>query len=202
MRRGVVWGALGLTGLIIPVVVAGPVLVHDTPPGDPDTVLVLAGDDAAGSRLATGIRVARETGARPLIVSLVDPAWVWDPRPRIREQVADGGIALSDLRFIGPSDSTADEAGMLATLVERCGWEEVAVVTSPYHTRRAGWLVGRALPEGVEVTPIAADETVHPWTWWAHAADAKEVLREWVKVASSSRFLFDLPEARPTDVTC
>jgi uncharacterized SAM-binding protein YcdF (DUF218 family) len=196
------WVVVPGTIILAAVVLAGPVLVHDTPPGDPDAVLVLAGDDAAGSRLATGIRVARETGARPLIVSLVDPAWVWDPRPRIREQVRDGGIALSDLRFVGPSASTADEAGMLATLVERCGWEEVAVVTSPYHTRRAGWLLRRPLPAGVRVAPVAADEPVHPWTWWAHAGDAEEVLREWVKVATSARHLVDPPEPRPADVAC
>ncbi|HEV2895998.1 MAG TPA: YdcF family protein [Actinomycetota bacterium] len=133
------------------------------PPGRADVVLVLAGGE--GEREATGARLARQ-GEAPVLV------------------FSDGGAGspLDELcrqRFAGvrvmcltPEISTTrGEARAFGELAGREGWRSVTVVTSSYHRRRAGLLVGRCFPgtvhtvgvpvnglDGPEILPFAARE--------------------------------------------
>ena len=58
------------------------------------------------------------------------------------------GVDPAQVRLVPPGGSTAEEAGVFAALAHRCGWQSAIVVTSPFHTRRAGWLPPRAGPAG------------------------------------------------------
>src|SRR5581483_5007936 len=52
----------------------------------------------------------------------------------------------------GVQDSTRDEAAAIAALARRRGYRRIIVVTSPYHTARAGTLFDRAAAGSVEIT--------------------------------------------------
>jgi uncharacterized SAM-binding protein YcdF (DUF218 family) len=98
--------------------------------------------------------------------------------------------------------STADEAGFAAVLVQRCGWRSLIVVTSPYHTRRAGWTFRRAIGDATRVTTVASGAPSRPWRWWSRERDTEAVLLEWVKGLASIRYLFSPPAVRDPGVPC
>jgi uncharacterized SAM-binding protein YcdF (DUF218 family) len=154
-------------------------------------VIVLAGFKH-GERAAAGADAWRASGAERIVVSHAGPA---DARVgEIRRFLRQRGVPEVAIRVVGPTSSTLEEARTAAGLAGRCGWDRVIVVTSPYHTRRAGFLFRRALGEGVEVTVIATDEPFHSGLWWAHAGDTRAVLSEWAKGVVALRYLFGRPQ--------
>jgi hypothetical protein len=165
-----------------------------------DAVVVLSGDPL-GDRVETGVRAFYTSGAGRLIVSVETLGPVYNPRHDLLVFLEANDVPASAMRLIGPASSTAHEAGLVAGWARRCGWKHVIVVTSPYHTRRAGWLFRRAL-SGTRVTAVAANQSVHPWTWWAHERETEEVLLEWVKALASLRYLFTAPAVRDPGLPC
>src|SRR5207249_1307941 len=91
------------------------------------------------------------------------------------------GVALKDVRLLAPGDSTAQEAAVAAAFAHNCGWQTLLVVTSPFHTRRAGWLFGRAAGEGVNVATVSDGEPYDAAHWWRNDGDRESTLVEWVK---------------------
>ena len=106
------------------------------------------------------------------------------------------------MRLVPPGGSTAEEAGSFAALARRCGWRSAIVVTSPYHTRRAGWLFRRALGFPFIVRVRSDGEPYDRWTWWSDNATTEEVVLEWTKMLVAARYLFDQPEAPNPGVDC
>jgi uncharacterized SAM-binding protein YcdF (DUF218 family) len=76
------------------------------------------------------------------------------------------------------------------------------VVTSPYHTRRAGWLFRRALGFPFVVRVLSDGEPHNRWTWWSDDATTEEVVLEWTKMLVAARYLFDRPDAPDPGVAC
>ena len=181
---------------------AGRVLVREDEPGTPQVVFSLSGDPL-GERLRAAAVVMRETGAERLVVLSLGGGGIYDWREDAERFLADQGLSPDAVRFLGPVGSTADEASLAAGYVERCGFSDVAVATSPYHTRRAGWLFERALGDGVRVTVVAADQPwFDPGSWWRTDAGREVVLLEWIKGLSSAPYLVSPPDPVASDVPC
>lgn len=179
---------------------AGRQLVRSDDPGHPQAVVVLAGD-GVGYRLATGVRVFHDTGATRLVVDFVDPLAIYDPVPIMTAYATSHGVPEEALRFVGPNDSTSAEASAIAGLAQRCDWSAVTVVTSPFHTRRAGWYFSRALPR-VDVRVVADDEDYDAAVWWTDPADRENTILEWVKGFSSLPDLFSGAEPKDPGIPC
>ena len=130
-------------------------------PASADVVLVLAG--GSGERETTAARLAREGAAPTLLFSDGGRADSWSAR--LCRQRFEGVRVLC----LHPEvDSTRGEARAFAELAGREGWRSVTVVTSSYHRRWAGLLVGRCFPgrvqtvgapvRGLELARVAARE--------------------------------------------
>jgi uncharacterized SAM-binding protein YcdF (DUF218 family) len=119
---------------------------------------------------ARGVRFPRE--AEPVRVALAGLG------------VPQDAIAIGE----GSVDNTAAEAQLLRRATARRGWRSVIVVTSKYHTRRAGAAMRRAL-EGTGVTVIMRatryDQT-DPAHWWRQRRDVRWLADEWPKVIAYS----------------
>jgi uncharacterized SAM-binding protein YcdF (DUF218 family) len=64
------------------------------------------------------------------------------------------------------------------------GVKRVLLVTSNYHTRRAGWIFRRAAPE-MEIFVVAApDEYFRPEDWWKSREAEKTFAFEWMKTVA------------------
>jgi uncharacterized SAM-binding protein YcdF (DUF218 family) len=112
------------------------------------------------------------------------------------------GVDPARVRLVPPGGSTAEEAGAFAALAHRCGWRSAIVVTSPFHTRRAGWLFRRALGFPFVVRVLSDGEPYDRWTWWSDNATTEEVVLEWTKMLVAARYLFDRPDAPDPGVAC
>jgi uncharacterized SAM-binding protein YcdF (DUF218 family) len=146
--------------------VGGWVLVRPAPdpPGRADVLLVLAG--GRGEREAAGARLAL-AGAAPVLL-LSDGGRAGSSSGRLCLERLEG---VRILCLHPEASTTRGEARAFAELAGREGWRSVTVVTSSYHRRRAGLLVGRCFPgtvhtvgaapngaDGPAIVPFAARE--------------------------------------------
>jgi len=104
-----------------------------------------------------------------------------------RRQLVRFGIPASAI-LIPPEthDNTAQEAATLRRLAIEHQWKTVILVTSGYHTRRAGYAMERALRgTGVRliVRPTRFDDS-QPERWWASRSDVRWILSEGPKFAA------------------
>ncbi len=80
------------------------------------------------------------------------------------------------------SRSTRGAMVAVKPLLEGLDVRRVAVVTSPYHSRRAGWAARRVF-EGVEVLDRPAQPSFwSPEGWWRDSFSRRIVLREYGKL--------------------
>jgi uncharacterized SAM-binding protein YcdF (DUF218 family) len=185
IRRRVIWAiwiaALALGALVF--LRLGSFLVDEDPLQKSDVILVLAG--SAMERPMEALDVYRQ-GYAPLILMTQE-------RPDLAEALLeDRGVRMPDeaetardaMQQLGiPAEAilippkrhrnTADEADTLRVLSQQRGWRRAIVVTSKYHTRRAGFAMRRALAgTGVEVVMRASryDRSV-PERWWQQRGD-------------------------------
>jgi len=94
--------------------------------------------------------------------------------------VPDAAILLPPRR----SDNTAAEAALFAELAAQHGWRAVIVVTSKYHTRRAGIAMRRALKSTSTRVIVRASryDSFRPGIWWTHRYSSRMVLFELPKL--------------------
>ncbi len=197
-RRRIVAGvAVGL--LILWFAMAGRVLVLSGDAGRADAVIVLSGDPTG--RLPKGVEVFRSTGSARLVIFMSGASQPYVVRDDVTRYLEGQDVPMSAVRLLPPGTSTAAEAGAIAGLAERCGWDSLTIVTSPYHTRRAGWLLGRAM-HGGRITVVPSDESFHSGSWWTNRTDTAHVLLEWIKGIASVRYLFSPPAPVDPGVAC
>ena len=182
--------AVGLTWTVI----AAHVLIVDEEPDGPQAVFVLGEHP---DRIDRGIEVFHEQGADVLVLTL------FKPEPWAVDLVRDGGVPDSSIRVPLTVASTEDEAGVARDMVERCGWRTIAVVTSPYHTRRTGILFARAVGDAANVQVVRAATQVSRWTWWSSKRQRRDVVAEWAKLSRDMvGSTLNRPVRFPTDAPC
>jgi uncharacterized SAM-binding protein YcdF (DUF218 family) len=83
-------------------------------------------------------------------------------------------------------DSTEDESRILFDCIQAHGWHSIAVVTSDYHTRRAGIIWRRMLREKHSSLQLwvhaVPDPEFHASAWWRDRRSAKYWLLECAKL--------------------
>jgi uncharacterized SAM-binding protein YcdF (DUF218 family) len=172
----------------------GRYLQHEDPLRRADAVFVLAGGRLERSLEAVDLYQA---GYAPLIVLSPGRGEAVDPIARargirlpnemdqLRDALAGAGIPREAF-LIGSSrvDNTAAEGTMIRSLALGRGWRTVIVVTSKYHTRRAGYAMRRAF-EGTAVQVImraSRYDPSDPARWWRRRQDIRWLVDEWPKL--------------------
>jgi uncharacterized SAM-binding protein YcdF (DUF218 family) len=191
-RAAVVAAVFLLLGGMWLVLEGGRFLVHEDPLEHADAIFVLA-----GTRLERPLESVDlyKSGWAPLIV--LSPGFT-EPAERL---VLDRGIsfpieaeltrnaliqlgvpASAIVADQGSVDNTASEANLLRGMVIARHWHRVIVVTSKYHTKRAGFAFRRGLA-GTGATPIMRASKYDPFDpphWWRHRSDVRYGGREWI----------------------
>ena len=145
----------------------GDVLVSAVPPVKADAALVLAGDPR-GARIRHAAELVR-AGYAPKVLVSGPMEWygVNEADLAIQYAAANGypkewfePIKLEAL-------STDEEARAIAPELARRGVRTLLLVTSDYHTARAGKIFRRTVPSGIEIHTVAApDEYFTAHGWW------------------------------------
>src|SRR5215468_2606595 len=81
--------------------------------------------------------------------------------------------------FPQDADNTREEAEALKTLVAQKGWKSLIVVTSNFHTRRAGYIFRKVFPTGIRIEVASArDADFDPSNWYEHRRAVKRFEHE------------------------
>ncbi|MBL8174446.1 MAG: YdcF family protein [Bryobacterales bacterium] len=159
----------------------GEFLVRADAPRPADAVIVLAGD-YSGGRILKGAELVA-SGLAPLV--LVSGPWQMYGRNEAHlaiDFITSKGFPNAWFRpLLHQSDSTRDEAAQLRDYLLTHGFRKVLVVTSDFHTRRAGAILRRAMPD-IDIRMIAAaSPDFRPQSWWTSRPSQKVFFQEWLK---------------------
>lgn len=157
-------------------------LIQSEQPSPADAVVVLAGD-SYGLRIQKGGDLVRAGFAPVALVS--------GPHGHYDHDESDLAIEFANrhgypntLFVAAPnhSNSTENEATALLEEIRKRNYKKVLVVTSNYHTRRAGRIWHRLADRSIEVHMVAArDQDVVPECWWDNREARKKLFFEWMK---------------------
>jgi uncharacterized SAM-binding protein YcdF (DUF218 family) len=156
-------------------------LVVADPPRWADAAVVLAGDPDY-ERTKTASRLLLEGQVRLLIVTGGEPG-PGDSATSLRDVALRAGVPAEKIRMEQVSHSTRGSMEAIRPILEREGIRSVAVVTSPYHQRRAVWTARKTL-RGVEIVSRPAEPAGwKPEGWWKTRWNRRIVLGEYAKLA-------------------
>jgi uncharacterized SAM-binding protein YcdF (DUF218 family) len=159
--------------------------VRAAPPVKADMIVVLAGD-FTGNRILTAGDLVRRGFAPQALVSGPSGAYgLYESDLAIQFAVRHGYPQSYFIALPNDARSTRDEAAdVLAALAQR-HVHSVDIVTSDYHTRRAGNIY-RAQARGIEIHMVAApDVYFSPGGWWKNRDGRKTFLLEWLKTMAN-----------------
>jgi hypothetical protein len=155
-------------------------IAHD-PARPTDAALVLAGDPDY-ERTKTGARLVLSREARLLILTGGEPG-PGDSAESLRDVAVGMGVPLQSIRMERISSSTHESLIAIRDILERERVQSLAIVTSPYHQRRASWAAKRTL-RGVALVNRPADPSSwRPEGWWKSAWSRRIVVGEYLKLA-------------------
>jgi uncharacterized SAM-binding protein YcdF (DUF218 family) len=159
------------------------ILVSSEVPAPAEAIFVLAGD-WSGERVITAAELARKGFAPVVMVS--GPMEIYgfnEANLAIDYAVKKGYPRALFQPFYNHSLSTSDEGAAMKVELLRRGMRNVMVVTSNFHTARAGRTLRRAMKgSGVNIHMIAADyQFFHPDSWWKDREARKTFYYEFTK---------------------
>ena len=175
---------------------AGRALAQEDTLADADAIVVLAG--ARVERWLEAVDLYRERRAPVIVLS---PGRVDEAEARLaamgirfprevelaREAMRQMGIPGEAIAILpGSVDNTAAEAAAVRATFHDAGWHRMIVVTSKYHSRRAGFAFRREFagtPVQVLVRASRHDPS-EPAHWWRRRADVRYVSSELQKLAA------------------
>ncbi len=162
----------------------GSYLVQASEPQASEIVVVLAGD-SAGNRIKTAANLVKRGLVPKAIVS--GPSGIYGSYEcdlAIPFAVRAGFPESYFAHLHHEARSTAAEVLYIRDELRRLGVRRMILLTSDYHTRRAGRLMRAAFPDG-EVSVVAAPDTNFSVAgWWRNREGRKTFVNEWMKTVA------------------
>jgi uncharacterized SAM-binding protein YcdF (DUF218 family) len=160
-------------------------LVDTQPPARCDMIVVLGGD-WYGDRILKAAQLAKDGYAPHVLVSGAGYIYGnYESDLSIPFAVRHGFDEKLFIKFRYPAASTRDEALAVVPELRRRGVKSFIVVTSIYHTRRAGNIFRQIAPD-LQVRVVAPADTLHWNKWWTDREARKTFLMEWTKTLTST----------------
>jgi uncharacterized SAM-binding protein YcdF (DUF218 family) len=162
----------------------GHLLVDTQPPERADMIVVLGGD-WYGNRILKGAQLARDGYAPHVLVSGSGYLYgFYESDLAVPFAMKHGFDENLFIKFRYPVSSTIEEAQAVIPELRRRGVKKYLLVTSEFHTRRAGGIFRRIGPD-LETRVIASPDTLHWNNWWIDREGRKMFLLEWTKTLTS-----------------
>jgi uncharacterized SAM-binding protein YcdF (DUF218 family) len=164
-------------------------LVRDEGPATADIAVVLAGDPY-GQRLLFAADLARQGHVKQILVSGPRYFDIHECDVAIQFAIRKGHPAGWFIALPNDALSTREEARVVVDELKRRGAASFLLVTSDYHTGRAGRIFRstiRKMGGGPEVRVVAApDRWFRPDGWWKSREGLKIVFLEWSKTFATA----------------
>ena len=163
----------------------GAFLIDADSPAHADYAVVLAGD-SYGHRVIEGGELVRQGYVRKALVS--GPLTCYgmaESDMAVNFAVSKGYPADYFIKFPHHATSTREEAQVILPELRKLGAHSYLLVTSDYHTRRAGRFF-RRVSGGLDMRVIAAPDEYFRWnSWWRNREGQKIFCLEWTKTVIS-----------------
>jgi uncharacterized SAM-binding protein YcdF (DUF218 family) len=163
-------------------------LIHDEGPAHADMIVVLGGD-FTGGRIMRAAELIRQGYAPVALVSGPDGYYGgYESDLEIAYAVKRGARHEWFIPFHSSARSTRDEAQNIVPALRSRGVKSILLVTSDFHTGRAGRVFRKAAQgTGISVrTTAASDRFFRASSWWRSREAEKTVLLEWLKIITSA----------------
>lgn len=162
----------------------GNFLVKAGPPEKADTIVVLGGD-GYGRRIFKAGDLIRAGYAPNAIISGPNGMYGnYESDLAIPFAVKAGYPESYFIPLRHEARSTEAEARVVVDKLHEMGAKRVILVTSNYHTRRAGLIFRRTAPDLTFFVVAAPDEYFKPDSWWRDREASKTFLYEWMKTVA------------------
>jgi uncharacterized SAM-binding protein YcdF (DUF218 family) len=159
----------------------GGYLVEEDAPQKADAAVVLAGD-SWGNRILTAAQLARDGYVPKVLVSGPDGDYgLYESALAIPFAVKHGYPESYFVAVDHEARSTSAEAMALLPEIRREGIRRLLLVTSNFHTRRAGRIFRAAAPDLTIFVVAAPDRNFTPGRWWRNREGQKTFVTEWEK---------------------
>ena len=156
-------------------------LVRTDPPARADVALVLAGD-YYGYRILKAAEMVRQGYTKTVLVSGPEGMYGYNEAElEIPFAVRSGYPPFWFVAAPNQSRSTQEEALALVDVLRKRGVRTCLLVTSDYHTRRAGRIFRAAAPDLDFRVVGAITPQFDPAEWWRTREGRKFFLMEWTK---------------------
>jgi uncharacterized SAM-binding protein YcdF (DUF218 family) len=170
--------------------VFGYALIHDDGPAKADIAVVLAGD-YSGRRILKAAELIRGGYVPAALVSGPEGFYGQNESDlEVQYAVSRGCPAGWFISFPDSALSTRDEARLILPELRRRGVHSFLLVTSDYHTGRAGRIfrsAAKATGGGLTMREVAApDAYFHADSWWRNREAQKTVFTEWCKTLATA----------------
>jgi uncharacterized SAM-binding protein YcdF (DUF218 family) len=193
IRRGLAWAA-GITLLVSLFLyftritwleAMGQFLVDTQPPQKSDIIVVLGGD-WFGNRILKAAELSRQGYAPYVLVSGGGYLYgKYEGDMAVPFAVSHGYDEKIFIKVLYPATSTRDEARAVIAEMRRRGVKKYILVTTEFHTRRAGKIFRELAPD-LEVRVVSSPDTLHWNNWWLEREGRKTFLLEWTKTVTST----------------
>jgi uncharacterized SAM-binding protein YcdF (DUF218 family) len=168
-------------------------IASDPLPQHLDAAVVLQGSIAGEkARISRAVDLLQQGVAERILLSVPRESYWGQSIPPVARHYLENkyGKAVADrIEFCetGPNvDSTGEEARAVSGCIQEHGWHSIAIVTSNYHSRRAGILWRRAInkmhPSIRLWIDAAADPSFQSRGWWRNRFYAKTWFMESTKL--------------------
>ncbi|MEO8052545.1 MAG: YdcF family protein, partial [Acidobacteriota bacterium] len=159
-------------------------LVQAGPPQKADAALVLAGD-GWGFRILTAAQLERDGFVPKVLVSGPDGAYgLHECDLAIPFAMKRGYPESYFVHLEHSARSTQTEAEAVLPVIRSMGVKRLIVVTSNFHTRRAGAIFRKLAPDLTIMMVAAPDKNFTADGWWHSREGQKTFLMEWEKTVS------------------
>jgi len=162
----------------------GNFLVKAGPPQKADVIVVLAGDGFGHRILAAGELIKQGYAPKALISGPDGNYGNYECDLAIPFAVKAGDPESYFMHVEHHARSTAGEATVIGKQLHEMGVKRVILVTSNFHTRRAGNIFRRTAPDLDFIVVAAPDEFFKPDTWWHDREASKAFAYEWIKTVA------------------
>ena len=163
----------------------GAYLVRAEPPVRADAIVVLAGDFSGNRILTAGDLVRRGFAPKAFISGPSGAYGLHESDLAIPFAIQRGYPASYFAALPNDSHSTKAEADDVLAALGKWHVHSIDIVTSNYHTRRAGNIYRGKAP-GLEIHMVAAPDVYFtPDGWWKDREARKTFLMEWTKTLTA-----------------
>lgn len=164
----------------------GEFLVVSDPLQKADALVILSGDE--NERVAAGAQLFQQGYADRFVLTdmrLDIPSSQGVYAANVTRKAVAQGVPVDRILIVpGQMASTDEEVVQIKEFTISQGFHSIIVVTSPYHTRRADWLLHEAF-RGSDVSLIvrpALNRVYRAAFWWQNPQDRQETFTEYIKI--------------------